>query len=257
MSEVMHDHRIDDAETRLAASGPASLSVREVLGHVWRLQSHLPFRVAPMIDAVDACVQLGARRQVLVAGLETQTALDRLARIAAGRAGAGCLSSGEQEAVEALQRDMSERLWQALTDWRRAGQRFTHLTRMLPAQLSPTWPTLSPWDPAQRHELERQTPAALLPDFRRAQEHHIAARRRSVRAAHELECGREERRRAEALFRVGQCSLLRLSQAWWQQQRQVESCLHADVDRLVPQHLMAFLAGSAHAVLDGSVVHAE
>ena len=59
MSEVMHDHRIDDAAIRPGASGPACLSVREVLVHVWRLQSHLPFRVAPMIDAVDACVQLG------------------------------------------------------------------------------------------------------------------------------------------------------------------------------------------------------
>lgn len=241
MSEVMPAPCIDAASARPAAPTPVCLSVREVVGHVARTQrgAALGLSTAQLIDTADACVRLGVQRQVLSAGLGTQEALDRLAQIATGRAVAGRLSDGDRDAVVALQHDMRARLSHILADWRQAGQVFTRLTGLLPAQLSGTWPAL---DSAQRHALERSVPAASRGEFERARQCHRSTHRRQMRATHELERCRETHGQLQLAFEGGQCALVALSRSHRQLQRLIESHLQAEADRLVAQHVMDLLA---------------
>lgn len=251
MSEVMYSHRIDAASSQQSPAAAAGLSVQQVVAHVCRLRQGSPtaFTSTPnmptTIDTVDACVRLGMRRQLLSAGLDTQEALDCLGQIAAGRASLGHLTPGERHAVEGVQKDMRTRLSHLITDWRRAGDRFTHLTRLLPAQLHSVWPTLPGLDSADRRGLEQAVPAAVRMDFEHMRTGFLSAHRRYARAAHEIEQGREQLRELDARFRAGQCVVVQLAQARLQLQRRVESALHAEADRLVSQHVMLLLARPA------------
>ena len=68
-------------------TSPQGLSVRQIVRHVVSTQpcGSPGCTIDRLVDIADACVRLGAQRQVLTAGLATQEALDRLVQIAAGR----------------------------------------------------------------------------------------------------------------------------------------------------------------------------
>ena len=231
-------------------TSPQGLSVRQIVRHVVSTQpcGSPGCTIDRLVDIADACVRLGAQRQVLTAGLATQEALDRLVQIAAGRETARRLAADERVAVVALQSDMRTRLNHILSDWRLAGERFTRLTCLLPAQLTGAWPTLPALDMAQRQALERAVAVVLGRDFERARDRHASAQRRWLRATQDVERADEECRRIDQAFRAGQCSVLSLARARWQRQRQVESQLHAEADRLVSQHVMDLLARPASAL---------
>lgn len=244
MAEVLHPTPVDARSHGPAAPDLSGLSVRDVIGHVTFVVAgeHRPLPVERMIDIVDACVRLGAQRQALSAGLLTQEALDRLAQIVIGREMAGQASPSDRATVESNQDDIRMRLARILADWSRAGQRFTRVTRLLPTQFSRAWPTRPVLDTAQRRALEQCVPAGMETAFEHARTHHASAQRRCIRAALEVERGHVEGQRLASAFRAGQCPAAQVSQALMHLQRQVESGLNAEAERLVSQHVMEFLA---------------
>lgn len=250
MSDMFQLPRIHVPHTGPA---PGGLTVRQIVLQV--VDGHAGMSVQREVDlvveTVDACVRLGARREVVSAGLGTQETLDRLAQIATGRARAGRLERGECAAMESLCADMHTRLSHILADWQKAGERFTRLTRLLPAQLGNQWPALPALDTAHRHTFEHVVEPTLRSEFERARIRCVAAQRRCARATHEVERGRMELRQAETAFRGGQCSVLSLAQSVAQLQRQVESKWQAEAERLVPQHVMEWLARPELAVVHG------
>ena len=118
--------------------------------------------------------------------------------------------------------------------------------------MKPTMPKRSGFDEdayLQLHpDVAAAVTAALRRDFERARDRHVSAQRRWARATQEVMRADEECRRIDQAFRAGLCSVLGLAQARWHRQRQVESQLHAEADRLVSQHVMDLLARPASAL---------
>lgn len=227
------------------------MSVRDVLVHVHRQTS----AAGPLtgmdgwVAVVQACIAVGAARHVLNAGLGTQEALDRLVQIAIGRETAHRSARSERVAVEAVQADMRTRLSHTLTDWRRTGERFTQLTRLLPAQFSRAWPLKPALDDAQRQWMDARVhaskDASRRAEYERAKDLYRAAHRRCERAAREVAQAAGEHQRMAGEVHGGERSLTGSAQALMAWQRHVESLVDAEADRALAQEMMGLLATSS------------
>lgn len=250
MTEILQRRDSTLFPNHLPADARDGMAVRAVLTHLQRVTA-APGPLTGMdgwVEIVQACVSLGATRHVLNAGLGTQEALDRLVQIAIGREAVHPVARSERLAIEAVQADMRTRLSHILADWRRIGDRFTQLTRLLPAQFSRAWPLKPGLDETQRRAMDTRVhafkDAARRAEYERAKDLYRAAQRRCERAAREVAQAASEHQRLAGEFRGGERSLSGSAQALMAWQRHVESLVDAEADRTFAQELMGLLSTS-------------
>lgn len=86
-------------------------------------------------EVVIACYQVHASRLQLMAALNAQERIDQLNDLIRGRAEAGMAVEQDRPVVQATRREIHESVFQAMADWRTAGQQLTRCAKILPSQL--------------------------------------------------------------------------------------------------------------------------
>ena len=151
------------------------------------------------LAVVSACYLVHASRLQLMAALNAQERIDQLSELIRGRADAGMDVEQDRPLVQAMRRDIHDNVFQAMADWRIAGQQLTRCAKILPSQLRQDvqWPsTLATvrWSGISR------TTGNLLRD---AQAHYVECRALLDIARGQYEKARQERTTVEQAFSMG------------------------------------------------------
>lgn len=119
------------------------MSMPAVLRHVRRSYPQGGDLTSVEQQVVEACYGLHAARLQLMAALNTQERIDQLNDLVRGRAEAGLEVGQDRSVVQAMRREVHDGVFQAMADWRSAGQRLTACAKILPSQLRQDvqWPS--------------------------------------------------------------------------------------------------------------------
>lgn len=193
-------------EREAAGGGGAVLgmSIKAVLHHA-RLARGAGVEQAELeqeeadLDVVSACYLVHASRLQLMAALNAQERIDQLSELIRGRADAGMDVEQDRPLVQAMRRDIHDNVFQAMADWRIAGQQLMRCAKILPSQLRQDvqWPsTLATvrWSGISR------TTGNLLRD---AQAHYLECRALLDIARSQYEKARHERTAVDHAFAMG------------------------------------------------------
>lgn len=227
------------------------LRIDAVLAHVARLAPDLIGARQRLVAAAEACARMVAARQRLTLALDVQHGIERLVQLAGGRERARCRRPSEREALQQHQVEASERVAQAMVEWRDAGQGFTRATHLLPTQLSHDITQAPALNPGERQALMqayvRGGSPAQAGEFDETLGRYAAAHRRCEDAMDLAMAARAARQKAESDLRVGQSSLLSVANAWLAELAGVDAMLVAEARR-----------GAVHGalrVLSGDILH--
>lgn len=189
-----------------SASGGAVLgmSIKAVLHHA-RLSRGAGAEQAESVpdeadlDVVSACYQVHASRLQLMAALNAQERIDQLSDLIRGRADAGMDVEQDKPLVQAMRREVHDSVFQAMADWRTAGQHLTRCAKILPSQLRQDvqWP--SALATVRWSGISRST-GHLLRD---AQAHYLECRALLDIARGQYEKARRERSEVDHVFAMG------------------------------------------------------
>lgn len=93
-------------------------------------------RINRVLDtALETCLQLDAARQQLQSAIATQRELEIVLEMLAARVERGQASQVDHRKVSARLSSARDTVTRSVSEWNRAGRRFTQLTRLLPVQL--------------------------------------------------------------------------------------------------------------------------
>lgn len=151
------------------------------------------------LDVVSACYQVHATRLQLMAALNAQERVDQLIDLIRGRADAGMDVEQDMPLVQCVRREMHDTVFQAMADWRTAGQHLTRCAKILPSQLRQDvqWP--SALATVRWSGISRST-GILLRD---AQSHYLECRALLEVARGQYEKAHGERVAADHAFSMG------------------------------------------------------
>ena len=221
-SSVSSDHWADEVRARCrdeqaavdqsrrerdaSPSGGAVLgmSIKAVLQHARRARGEGAEQAEPAqgeadLDVVSACYQVHASRLQLMAALNAQERIDQLSDLVRGRADAGMDVEQDRPLVQAMRREVHDSVFQAMADWRTAGQHLTRCAKILPAQLRQDvqWP--NSLATVRWSGISRST-GNLLRD---AQAHYLECRALLDIARGQYEKARRERSEMDHAFSMG------------------------------------------------------
>jgi len=108
------------------------MSIEAVLRHAPRSEGD---QESVDLQVVGACYGLHAVRLQLMAALNAQERIDQLNDLVRGRAEAGLDVGQDRTVVQAMRREIHDGVYQAMANWRAAGQRLTSCAKILPSQL--------------------------------------------------------------------------------------------------------------------------
>jgi len=221
-SSVSSDHWADEVRARCrdeqaavdqsrrerdaSPSGGAVLgmSIKAVLQHARRARGEGAEQAEPAqgeadLDVVSACYQVHASRLQLMAALNAQERIDQLSDLVRGRADAGMDVEQDRPLVQAMRREVHDSVFQAMADWRTAGQHLTRCAKILPSQLRQDvqWP--NSLATVRWSGISRST-GNLLRD---AQAHYLECRALLDIARGQYEKARRERSEMDHAFSMG------------------------------------------------------
>lgn len=221
-SSVSSDHWADEVRARCrdeqaavdqsrrerdaSPSGGAVLgmSIKAVLQHARRARGEGAEQAEPTqgeadLDVVSACYQVHASRLQLMAALNAQERIDQLSDLVRGRADAGMDVEQDRPLVQAMRREVHDSVFQAMADWRTAGQHLTRCAKILPSQLRQDvqWP--NSLATVRWSGISRST-GNLLRD---AQAHYLECRALLDIARGQYEKARRERSEMDHAFSMG------------------------------------------------------
>ncbi|MDM7942135.1 MAG: hypothetical protein QUV35_05850 [Hydrogenophaga sp.] len=231
--------------------------------------------------ALDTCLQLDTARLQLQNAFCTQRELQTVLEMLVARADAGQAGSLEVLRVSALLAAGDDKVFEAMTEWRQVGQRFTRQTRLLPAQLEPLvdapgpiaedemdrlakaclWVHAGPHPGLQRagDRSEQRTGASqvcgqaldamvqariqAVADFSAAREAYLQTVLDLDRQHARYVRARSLRRTAEAAFRFGSRCAIDLSEAIVEERQCLHVVLERQARRMAATHWLYALAG--------------
>lgn len=231
--------------------------------------------------ALDICLQLDTARLQLQNAFCSQRELQTVLEMLVARADAGQAVSLDVLRVTALLAAEDDKVFEAMTDWRRIGQRFTRQTRLLPTQLEPMveatgllaedemdrlataclWVHAGP-HPGLRRAGDRSDPCIgaspvsgqvlealaqarvqAVADFSAAREAYLQAVLDLDREHARYVRARSLRRTAETAFRFGSRCATDLCEAIVEERQRLHAVLALQALRLAATHRLQALAG--------------
>ncbi len=207
--EVAMEKSRQPGEAAAADQTVLGMSIKAVLQHARRSHALVGAQEPDDFDVVGACYEVHASRLQLLAALNAQERIDQLNDLMRGRADAGLEVQFDRPAVRTMRRDIHDSVFQAMADWRTAGQRLTRCAKILPSQLRQDvqWPTALAT--VRWLGLSRTTGHLL----REAQCHYMECRALLEIARSQYERARRERLAADKAFSLGAATGVRVGEA--------------------------------------------
>lgn len=226
---------------------PTGLQVSQVLQHVAHLLAtdDPEHAIDHLAQTAEVCGRLLATRRHLFIALNAHQRIDRLAQVAQGREQARLMDSADGASLRSVATSMQSCVDDALAQWRRIGQAFTRLTRLLPTQFDHQHafpPTLTP--AGHRDLLSRFVRSqgdVTVARFELAIDAYMSAHRRYQSRVVPALAARERRRRAELELRGAGVTMRALSLALFEEFLSRQSLLAAEGDRAGAYHVVHLL----------------
>lgn len=232
------------------------LRVPQVLRHVATLlPADEPLSaVDHLVETAETCGRLLALRRNLFIALNTHRRIERLSQLAQGREQAQLVGAAEGDSLRSVAASMQSCVDDVLAQWRRIGQAFTRLTRLLPTQidhqhgLPPTLTLADHRDLLARFVREQGCVTAAR--FEAAVDAYMGAHRRFQSRVRPALAARERRHRAELERRASGVAMRTLPIAHFEDYLSRQSLLVAEGDR-AGAHYVIHLLVDAPALLRG------